>query len=127
MKTRWLLGLTMAVIFPVLLTATPGCASGGDAPASEAALVLEGTVRVVGSEPFTRLVLTVRQKAGQSAAAATVENYLLDGPLTETLRKNYQMRKVTLAGVACVSTVPDYKNCFKPTAIIKSGKAGPVL
>lgn len=96
----------------VLLSATQGCAMGVKQPELT---TLTGTVRVVGNEPFTRLVLTTgsnRQGGGRGG------DYLLLGPLQDELRRGHQGSKVTLEGKECSSPTPEFSDCFEPSRII---------
>jgi hypothetical protein len=93
----------------VLLVATQGCAMG----TKRAQLTtITGTVRVVGNEPFTRLILTTTDSQGKGGS------WLLVGPLQDELRRRYQGNSVTLEGAPCASPKPEYPNCFEPTRII---------
>ena len=81
---------------------------------------LTGTVRVVGNEPFTRVVLTVEDVPG---LAARDRDYLIIGPLEKELRKTYQRKKLTLLGTFCVSPDPDFKKCINPSRIVAGDTA----
>lgn len=70
---------------------------------------ITGTVRVVGNEPFTRLVLTT---GGEG------RDYLLAGPLRDQLRRGYQGSVVTLEGKECPSPGPESAHCFEPSRIV---------
>jgi len=106
-----ILSVTVVVAL-VLLGALLGCAmnmQGGGAQS------ITGTVRVVGNEPFTRVVLTV----GENPDAATRDqDYLLVGPLGEELRRNFQWQKLTLEGTLCSSPDPAFKKCFNASRIV---------
>ena len=49
--------------------------------------VLTGTIRIVGNEPFTHVVLTVGESADQAIGG---RDYLIVGPLGEQLRKKHR-------------------------------------
>jgi hypothetical protein len=106
-----ILSSTVAVAL-VLLCTLLGCAMNMQGAGTK---VITGTVRVVGNEPFTRLVLTV----GENPDVATRDqDYLIDGPLGEELRRNYQWKKLTLEGTLCSSPDPAFKKCFNPVRIV---------
>lgn len=92
----------------MLLVATQGSAMGTRRPVL---MTMTGTVRVVGNEPFTRLVLTVGDPRMRE------RNYLLVGPLGEELRRGHQGRRVTLEGRTCRSPLPEFADCFEPLRI----------
>lgn len=96
----------------LLLFALPGCAVGVQDSTVKS---LTGTVRVVGSEPFTRVVLTVEDAPG---LAAGDRDYLIIGPLEKELRRTYQWKKLTVLGTPCESPDPDFKKCFSPSRIV---------
>ncbi len=96
----------------VLLFAVLGCAMNMQGAGAKA---ITGTIRVVGNEPFTRVVLTV----GENPDTATRDqDYLIVGPLGEELRRNYQWKKLTLEGTLCSSPDPAFKKCFNPVRIV---------
>ena len=100
------------IVAMMLLFAVEGCAMNMQ---NQETKVLRGTIRVVGNEPFTKVVLTL----GADPDMATIDQeYLIVGPLREALRRNYQGKKVTLEGALCTSPDPVYKNCFKPVRIV---------
>jgi hypothetical protein len=93
----------------ILMLTTQGCATGvrkGDAT------ILAGTVRLVGNEPFSRLVLTTSE--GEEKG----KDYLLVGPLRDQLWKGYQGQKVSLEGSRCTSPEPRFPDCFEPVRIV---------
>ncbi|WP_214173914.1 hypothetical protein [Geomobilimonas luticola] len=106
MMTKRLFGPLSGLL--LLLLATQGCAMGVRKPG---ATTLTGTVRVVGNEPFTRLVLT-------TAGGVRGKDYLLLGPLLDELRKRYQGQKVSLEGALCTSPEPRFSNCFEPVRVV---------
>jgi hypothetical protein len=95
-----------------LLIATQGCAMGTKRPDL---LTITGTVRVVGSAPLTRLVLTT---VGSTEAGGK-KDWLLLGPLQEKLRAGYQGREVTLEGTTCESPSPEIPQCLNPSRILE--------
>lgn len=101
----------------LLLFAVPGCTMSVQDSTVKS---LTGMVRVVGNEPFTRVVLTVD---GAPGLAAGDRDYLIIGPLEKELRKSYQRKKLTLLGSFCVSPDPDFKKCFNPSKIDAGDKA----
>ncbi|MCM2356930.1 MAG: hypothetical protein NDI77_02185 [Geobacteraceae bacterium] len=108
---RILVGQLSALL--VILSATQGCAMG--VKQSELT-TLTGTVRVVGNEPFARLVLTTGSNRGGVGRGG---NYLLLGPLQDELRRAHQGSMVTLEGKQCSSPTPEFTDCFEPSRIIE--------
>lgn len=96
----------------ILFVATHGSAMGTKRPEL---MTIAGTVRVVGNEPFTRLVLTAGDPRKKGAGE---RDYLLVGPLGEELRRGHQGRRVTLEGRTCRSPLPEFADCFEPLRII---------
>jgi hypothetical protein len=84
-------------------------------------LTITGTIRVVGNEPFTHVVLTETDVSEKTSRA---RDYLIIGPLAEELRKRYQGHVVTLEGTICASPSPQFIKCFQPARIVtvKDGK-----
>jgi hypothetical protein len=77
--------------------------------------VLTGTIRVVGNEPFPKVVLTL----GAKPDSATIDlQYLIVGPLKDSLRRSYQGKKLTLEGSLCTSPDPVFKNCFNAAKVV---------
>ncbi|MDD2338384.1 MAG: hypothetical protein PHD01_17650 [Geobacteraceae bacterium] len=77
--------------------------------------VLTGTIRVVGNEPFSKVVLTL----GVNPDISTIDQqYLIVGPLRDSLRRSYQGKKLTLEGELCTSPDPAFKNCFNPAKVV---------
>lgn len=107
------LSFSLLCIVMMLGFTTQGCAMSQKN--SDELTTITGTIRVVGHEPFTHLVLTV----GDNPEKATRDqDYLIIGPLEEELRRHYQWRKVTLEGIICSSTTPEFAKCFNPVRII---------
>ena len=79
--------------------------------------ILTGTIRIVGNEPFTKVVLTVEM---HPAASTKNMDYLIVGPLKDSLRRDYQGKVMTLEGTLCSSPDPAFKNCFNPVAVVNS-------
>ncbi|MRR05648.1 MAG: hypothetical protein EG828_01690 [Deltaproteobacteria bacterium] len=103
------------IVAMILLFAVEGCAM-------TETKVLTGTIRIVGNEPFTHVVLTVGESADQAVGG---RDYLIVGPLGEQLRKKHQGKKLTVHGTFCTSTVPNFTKCFNPSRIV-DGEGGPV-
>jgi len=80
------------------------------------AKILTGTIRVVGNEPFTKVVLTL---GPNQDGAAIAREYLIIGPLKDLLRRRYQGNELRVEGVYCTSPDPVYKNCFNPARIME--------
>ena len=101
------LGIIVTLIF-----ATQSCFAG--AKSAEPATIT-GTIRVVGNEPFTHVVLTPGDHADN---AERNRDCLIIGPLAEELRRHYQGQVVALEGMTCASPAPEFTQCFKPTRIV---------
>ncbi len=100
-------------ILMMLLSAAQGCALGSrPGPAT-----ITGTIRLVGNEPFAKLVLTPDENAGGTPAE---RDYLLVGPLTDELKKKYQTKRITLEGSICASPSPGFARCFEPSRILEN-------
>ena len=93
----------------LLLLASPVGAMGG-----RKQVTITGTVRIVGNEPFTRVVLTVSRGDG---AADGARDWLITGPFQEELRKRHQGKQVTLTGEPCSPPSPEFSRCFQPVKI----------
>lgn len=93
----------------LLLLASPVGAMGG-----RKQVTITGTVRVVGNDPFTRVVLTVSRGEGLTDGA---RDWLIAGPLQEELRKRHQGKQVTLTGERCTPPSPAFTHCFQPVKI----------
>jgi hypothetical protein len=78
-------------------------------------VTMTGTIRVIGNEPLTHLVLTARDNTDRAVKNG---DYLIIGPLSEELRNRYQGKAVTLEGTICTSPSPEFTRCFKPTRIV---------
>lgn len=102
------------IVAIIVLFAVEGCAM--DMQNSDMK-VLTGTIRVVGNQPFSSVVLTL----GANPDIATIDQqYLIVGPLRDSLRRSYQGKKLTLEGALCTSPDPVFKNCFNPARIVDS-------
>ncbi len=106
-------------IMLILFFATQGCAADGRQAGT---VILTGTIRVVGNEPFTHLVLTL----GEDPEKATRDqDFQLVGSLAEELRSRFQRKKVTLEGTSCTPTAAGFTKCLNPVKIIDvAGKPG---
>jgi hypothetical protein len=103
-------------IILMLLFSGQGCAIGSG-PGSA---TITGTVRLVGNEPFAHLVLTPGDNPDKTPRE---QEYLLVGPLTDKLKKQYQSRKITLEGSMCTSPSPEFSKCFRPSGIKENSGA----
>lgn len=93
----------------VLLVMTQNCMA---AQKNGALIIVNGTIRIVGSEPLAHLVIRTGTSADKD------RDYLITGPLAAELRRDFQGKVVTLEGKACSSSVPQIRKCLKPTKII---------
>lgn len=78
-------------------------------------LTVSGTIRVVGNEPFSRLVLTTER----TDRVAGTRDFLIIGSLQEELRNRHQGRRVTLLGKSCTADVPGFSSCLDIVRILK--------
>ncbi len=97
----------------LILFAGQGCAIASRPVTS----TITGTIRLVGNEPFAHLVLI---PGGKPDKTPREQVYLLVGPLTDKLKKQYQSREITLEGSECASPSPDFSKCFRPSGIKKN-------
>ena len=79
-------------------------------------LILKGTVRVVGNEPFPRLVLTVKDAEGGKLQ----QDYAISGSLAKMIRDQYQGKVIVIEGKYCADSVPEQLPCIEPIKIIRS-------
>ncbi len=100
-------------VMMMLLFAAQGCATGS----RPGPVTITGTIRLVGNEPFARLVLTPDENFGNTPRE---REYLLVGPLTDELKRKYQLKRIRLEGSICVSPSPGFARCFKPSRILES-------
>ncbi len=99
----------LSIILVLMLSTQVGAMGKRHGPAT-----ITGTIRLVGNEPFARVVLTT---AG-SGKSTGEHDYLLIGPLQKELRELYQGRMVTLEGNPCASPTPQFSRCFEPAKIV---------
>ncbi|HDO25076.1 MAG TPA: hypothetical protein ENG95_00345, partial [Nitrospirae bacterium] len=78
-------------------------------------ITISGTIRVVGQEPFSYLVLSVGDDLSK---AVKKQDYLIVGPLEKRLKGDYQWKRVKLEGMICLSPTPEFTKCFKPSRIL---------
>jgi hypothetical protein len=96
----------------IVFFAVEGCAMDRQNPETK---ILTGTIRVVGNEPFTKVVLAL----GPNPDVAAIDrDYLIIGRLRDSLRRNYQGKKLRVEGAYCTSPDPVYKKCFNPVRIL---------
>lgn len=107
---------SLGIVLLLLLASTVG-AMGGRKPAT-----LSGTVRVVGNEPFTRVVITASRS---DEPVDGTRDWLITGPLREELRKRHQGKQVTLIGEPCTPPSPEFSRCFRPVKIATSAPPAP--
>jgi hypothetical protein len=107
MKTLIAIGMVLTLVY-----GAQSCVAGISNNQPE---TISGTIRVVGNEPFTRVII---RPASRSGANAKKQDILITGPLAEELRKDFQGKAVTLEGNACTSPTSQFARCFKPTKIM---------
>ncbi len=76
---------------------------------------VNGTIRVIGNEPFTQVVIRMNPLKDKGEKD---RDTLVIGPLVQELRRDFQGKVVTLEGAACASPSPQFSKCFKPTKIM---------
>lgn len=76
---------------------------------------IRGVVRVAGNEPFTHTVVTTSED-GKDGPVRT--DFLVSGPLAESLRAGYQGKTVILEGSEIPCRTPMFRRCFLPTRIL---------
>ena len=102
------------IVAIILFFAFQGCAMDRQNPETT---ILTGTIRIVGNEPFTKVILTL----GLHSDISTIDQeYLIIGPLRDSLRRSYQGKKLRVEGAYCMSPDPVFKNCFNPARIVDS-------
>ena len=107
---------TLIGILLILFVITSCSASGEDVKRNYDAVILRGVARVVGNEPFTRLVLTVQgAKSGEKQT-----DYVIKGPLEKEIWERYQGRVIELEGRFCEKLSPEYQYCFEPNRILSA-------
>ena len=89
-------------------------ASSEDVKKNEETKILRGTVRVVGNEPFTRLVLTVQAAKNEGKQ----KDYVIKGSLEKEIWDQHQGRVIVVEGSYCPETDPEHQFCFEPSRII---------
>lgn len=96
-----------------LVAGSGACAAGPDRKPE--IRTIRGVVRVVGNEPFPRVVVS---SPADAAAGADRVDYLIEGPLAAELRARYQGRTVTLEGADARPSRPRFRRAFAPTRIL---------
>lgn len=112
MRAKTALAATAALFLALAALAESGECMGRN----KETVVLKGTVRVVGNEPFTRLVLTV---PGPAAGNGPVD-HLVQGPLADDMWKRLQGKIVTVEAVYCAEKPPGRLPCIEPSRIVES-------
>jgi len=77
-------------------------------------VILKGTVRVVGNEPFPRLVLTVKNTEGGKIQ----QDYVIKGHLAKKIWDQYQGQVIVIEGKYCAESVPEHLLCIEPERIV---------
>jgi hypothetical protein len=94
--------------------ASQGCAMNQNK--AEEVVTIQGVVRVVGNEPFTHVVITVKD----DAAGKSVD-WLITGPFAKDIRQRFQMRTIAVEGTVC-KPLPDFSKCLQPSRIFDPAK-----
>lgn len=105
-KTIMAIGTVLALVY-----ATQSCVAGTRNNQPE---TISGTIRVIGNEPLTHLIIRPAAKGADGKSP----DALITGPLAEELRNNFQGKAVTLEGNACTSPTSQFTRCFRPTKIM---------
>jgi len=90
-------------------------ASSGEVKKNGETVMIRGTVRVVGNEPFSRLVLTVQEPEG----GKNQKDFVIKGPLEKNIWDQYQGRVIVVEGRYCAETGPEHVPCIEPERIIR--------
>jgi hypothetical protein len=102
-------------ILLICFVITSCSASGEDVKRNYDTVILRGIARVVGNEPFTRLVLTVQgAKSGEKK-----KDYVITGTLEKEIWDQYQGRVIVVEGRYCEEIMPERLPCIEPVRIIK--------
>lgn len=104
----------LPALLALWLAMTSCGASGEGVKKDDETFVLKGTVRVVGNEPFTRLVLTTPPGTADGRPA----DHVVKGPLMEELRRRHQGRVVTVECRSCGEIAPGRLPCIVPLRIV---------
>ena len=99
-----------------LCLAVTACGASGEGTRRNGdAFILRGTVRVVGNEPFARLVLTVPNPEGGGRPA----DHVIKGSLAGDIGTRYQGKIITVECRYCSEPVPGHASCIEPGKILK--------
>ena len=79
-------------------------------------VIIKGTVRVVGNEPFSRLVLTVKDTEG----CKVQKDYAITGFLAKKIWDQYQGKVIVIEGKYCAEIAPEHLPCIEPINIMRS-------
>ena len=82
----------------------------------EETVIIKGTVRVVGNEPFSRLVLTVKD----TECSEVQKDYVIAGPLAKKIWGQYQGKVIVIEGKYCAEIAPEHLPCIEPINIMRS-------
>jgi len=78
-------------------------------------VIIKGTVRVVGNEPFPRLVLTVKDTEDSKVQ----KDYAITGSLAKKIWDQYQGQVIVIEGNVCAESVAEQLHCIEPIKIIR--------
>jgi hypothetical protein len=98
----------------IFFISTSCTASGESMKKNGETVIIKGTVRVVGNEPFPRLVLTVKETEGSKMQ----KNYAITGSLAKEIWDKYQGRVIVIEGKYCIESVPEHLPCIEPERIV---------
>jgi len=107
-------GLSLCTALLLFGPASQGCAMNQSN--QDDVVTIQGVVRVVGNEPFTQVVVTVRDEKADRGM-----DWLIIGPLAQDIRQGYQMRTIIIEGTVC-KPLPDFSKCLKPSRIVNPAK-----
>jgi hypothetical protein len=101
----------------IICFAMTSCSASGEGVKKNGdTIIIRGTVRVIGNEPFPRIVLTVQGSEG----AKEQQDYLVTGSLAKVIRDQYQGKVIVIEGKYCAESVPERLPCIEPIKIIRS-------
>jgi hypothetical protein len=98
----------------IFFISTSCTASGESMKKNGETVIIKGTVRVVGNEPFPRLVLTVKNTEGGKIQ----QDYVIKGHLAKKIWDQYQGQVIVIEGKYCAESVPEHLLCIEPERIV---------
>ena len=107
--------ISLIAVSSLFLAMTACSASGECVKRDRETVTMAGTVRVVGNEPFTRLVLTVQDPKNGNHQTDLV----IKGPLAGDIRERYQGKVIIVEGRRCAEEASGHLSCIEPERVIE--------